>query len=161
MKLLITTLSVISLITLLSCNKNKEEVPIPSQLPVELPAYTEKGANTFSYILNEEELIISPSIVRQDFVNYSIFNPKTKEFGVGGAVASGFGYTSIYIENLIGKGEYSLNVNENSNAPYNYGFACFDFNKSDNYFKTDSLHTGKIQITRFDTIIGVISGKFN
>ncbi len=68
----------------------------------------------------------------------------------------------IYLRDMFNTGEYSLNFNTipqpDNIYPDNYGLYGNDNNKS---YITTSEHTGKVLITKRDTVNKIVSGIFH
>ena len=145
-------LFVIFIVLFISCKKDKE----PAVSKTELPAYTEIGANTFSFIAEGRELANAAKGELFFKGLTSEYIPSCECFDVSGDQL-GPTREGVYISIRKGfdkTGTYLLN-NDNSYADYEY----------DEYhsfvYQTDSVHTGTLLITRLDTVNKIISGKFS
>ncbi len=140
----------------ISCEKPSVEQPKKS---LELPKYTETGANTFAWIINEKELVIANDNFPIDPHIAGGFDPKTGVFGVHGNRYEETYNANFYVsmENLLSIGKYTMNHTDNY---FNYYLNDLSSNNANEDYYTDSLHTGELEITKLDTINRIVAGKF-
>ena len=144
---------------LFSCKKGEKEDSLPS--------YTETGANTFSFKVNRK--------VYQSYVGYlpaftkisvcynyiDTFRNNNFLFSIIGNIVylQDNKHIQINIHYMPKVGTYILSnyiwLGKGDYANYE------DDNPGSILYETDSIHTGRLIITKLDTINRIISGKFN
>lgn len=141
----------------------------------DLPKPTKKGADTFGCKINGKSWVpeggsnivyVVPvkAYYRNNNLSISAFTVNKKE-GIN---------ISFYIENMIGIGEYPINVNAmvppwatqfTSHGIYKHNDRTYydsvtgSYGKS-TFFATNSNHPGRVTITRFDMDEKIVSGTF-
>lgn len=137
-----------------SCKKNSDKLP---------PA-TQVGANTFGCLLDGKVWLPSGGSAWSGInpTRGGFFSDAAGKTNIYISANSDNDYIEIYLKHITSTGLFYLNTNTpvipNAVFPESYG-AYFIKNSSD-YFVTDSLHTGMVNITYADTIRGIVSGTF-
>ncbi len=140
------------LVLFTSCDDDRN----PFTPPNKLPAYTEKGANTFGCLVNGEVLVArkhfgSISIPLQ--CDYELHNGK-RSFRLRGTDFISQRTVGIILDSTFIKQdsiyEFDSYLTSNNSARFN----------NDTTFHTVKPFTGEIHIRVFDTINGIISGTF-
>ena len=128
--------------------------------PPAFPAATQTGANTMGAIVNGNQFIayqlpgslLQSLIAQYDDQSFSLFgDDPSREFGAT---------VVINIYGVNGTGNYKL-INQNGFPGNNWGEIVIVSGTSQFHYFTDSIHTGTVTITRFDTIKHIISGVFS
>ncbi len=151
---------VLCTIVTLSCKKNKPD-------PIVFPEETQEGKNTFGCYVNDKPFIASTTLlglVKPLSVNY--FRDSTPNYPAGFLSVSGIDarYSSDHAGDVVintlrvfSTGEYNLVHTINCNGIYPCdGIVYRNASANKNYFAT----SGKLSITRLDTLNKIVSGRF-
>lgn len=132
----------ILLFSAISCCKDKDEDKLPPE--------TQEGKNTFGCLVNGKVWV--PTGITFPSPNINAEVSKT-QFRIGALKSKG-GYVSFNIQFQPSSGIFNLN-NEKCMAAYGNSTAnC--------YYRTDSITSiGTLEITKFDSINNIISGRFS
>lgn len=136
--------------------KKPEEV-----LPNELPPATQEGKNTFGCKIDGkvfkpfENVIIPPpnsEILKAFYSSKSIYIKARRSVERGGFAITT--YMDIYIDSIDRTGRYILKNEGSGRWVQHYNFA------DTLYYRTDSLRTGEVIITKLDTVKKILAGTF-
>jgi hypothetical protein len=152
MKLFIYITAIVVFFAVNACQKEK------------LPRSTQEGKNTFGCKVNGKNW------VPKGGGPFSGINPTYGGFWYGFNQIYVEAYDKdetiqIYLRNMFSTGEYSLNFNTipqpDNLYPDNYALYSKGKGPSANTYITTSEHTGKVFITKRDTVNSIISGSFH
>jgi hypothetical protein len=163
-------LTVFTILTAGSCKKEK-----PCTDPIcQLPPITQEGKNIFGCLVDgkpwtantSDAFLTAPSFdpiyvmfpIRNGIKFFNLnLNRRNRKEGIDSDI-------SISIENAIGVGIYLLNNNDAIGYPVRSAYKSIGlFSISDSFaypYETDSLHTGQVTITKYDTVNKIYSGTF-
>jgi hypothetical protein len=147
---------ILFLSTFATCKKDIDALPA-------FPAAPQTGANTMGAIVNGNQFIVYQlpgSLDRSLIAQYD--NQSFLLFG--NDPSNGFqGNISINIYNMYGIGKYTLaNELENNTLTNNWANLVFVTPSGQGCnCQTDSVHTGTVNITRFDIVNHIIFGTFS
>jgi len=158
MKRILISLSFLSLF--ISCRKNKSDI-------IQFPAETQSGLNTFGCYIDGQAFIPSTTLfgnIRPINVYYT--PDSTRYYNAGFLSIQGIDarYSLDFAGDILlqklqvfGIGEYSLNHVFNCVNPYNCdGGEYYNAKEGKTYF----IESGKLTITKLDTLNKIISGRF-
>jgi hypothetical protein len=133
-----------------------------------LPPETQEGKNTFGCLINNEALLAGTTLFGLvSPVNVSYFATAQSGFEAGSLYIQGIdarysldiaGFVAVQKMKVFGPGEYSLQSVTNCNQKPTCD-ASFYFNSklSQNFF----AESGKLTVTKLDTLNKIVSGRFN
>ncbi len=143
-----------------SCHKNNTN-------NIQFPAETQNGLNTFGCYINDKAFIPSATLFGNVKPINVYYTPDSTQYYMAGFLSiQGIDarYSLDFAGNIIlqklqvfGTGEYSLNHVFNCTNPYNCDGGGY-YNAKEN--KTYFIESGKLTITKLDTVNKIISGKF-
>lgn len=151
--LLSASFSILLLSTFAACGKKDIFAP-PA-----FPAATQTGANTMAAVVNNKQFIVYelPGSVRASLISSYVDHIFTLS---GDDPSTEFsGLITINLYNINGTGSYEL-MNQNGFRGNNWAQLGLANTAGQFHYLTDSVHTGTVTITRFDTINHIISGTF-
>jgi len=128
--------------------------------PPPFPATTQTGANTMGAIVNGNQFIVYrlPGSLLQSLIaqyasnTFSLYgNDPSKEF---------YGGISIIMYGVNGTGNYKL-INQTGIPGNNWAAIGIGTTAGRGTYVTDSVNSGIVTITRFDTVKHIISGIFS
>ncbi|MDQ3683023.1 MAG: DUF6252 family protein [Bacteroidota bacterium] len=151
----ITLIIISSLLILISCKKEVDE----------LPAVTQTGANTFGARVKGElwipqgfGVVPTAAILEARFSGNNSILINARNFSSSPTETE----IDIYLQNATKPGTYLLNQTTahfpNHNASYGY-YVERRFTPTNEWI-TNNQYTGKVEITRLDTVNNIISGTF-
>lgn len=144
----------IPLLVNISCKKSQDD---------NLPAGTQAGANTFGCLIDGKAWIPTGRGPGSGIYPTSggFFGTPDGRRNIFIKAYSDQDYIHLYLKNIYQIGTYYLNRNTfvypNVIYPASYGAYFID---GQDYYVTDSLHTGTVQIIHADTTTGIVSGTF-
>ena len=131
-----------------SCTKHDVQI---------LPLETQTGAGTFACVYNGRTLTYNGGYAY--LISDTLRN--TKSLSINGVNLNSFDDMNIFIEIqdrfIKGNTYYSFQLG----SVYNYNIAGVETQNSIFTYYTDSLHNGIVEITKFDTINRIVSGRFS
>ena len=133
----------------------------------DLPPATTKGANTFGCLVNGKVFVpYNSSILYRKLINVSCFPAIngngftffiTAEYHLDNEIKD----VSIATDSAVIKGVGTYNLgSENSSDSLFGGYSDYGNNVGILDYKTDSVHSGQLIITRFDSTMRIVSGTF-
>lgn len=133
----------------------------------ELPDATQNGSNTFGCLLNGKAWIPTGRGPASGVYPTSggFFKNVDNSWNIYVSAFNENNEIHIYLKQVSSKGYYALNKNTAVRPgpifPESYGeyYQTYSFGNND-YYSTDSLHIGFVDITRADTLTGIVSGTF-
>jgi hypothetical protein len=130
-----------------SCKKeNKDEGTLPPE--------TQEGKNTFGFLLNGKLWKNGKPIWGANYSFVAILQRRTLTISSSSGESSTQQAIAMEISHFEGAKIYPLNNAEQRGKCFNYLTGC--------YYTTDTiLHTGNLEITKFDTTQKIISGRFH
>jgi hypothetical protein len=145
MKNIILLLIVVNF-SFLSCCK-KDHNSTPTSTPEQLPPETQEGKNTFGCLIDGEIFLPAFSFPGSSLIK----NYEDAELWLGAINSSNKQTVRIEFYNIKSIGQYIINNDSSNNAVCN-------INSKD--FYCDSLHTGVLNLTRFDSLNHIVAGTF-
>ena len=134
----------VSSISFLSCDDDDKKTTNPID---QLPPITQTGKNTFGCLINGE-----PFIVRNTYDQVAMHQGGGLFIGGGNDFNDLSSHISMLVGESITEGHiYTLNTSTSPKGEY-YINTCFYF--------TTPIYTGTLEITHFDQVNYIISGKF-
>ena len=126
-----------------------------------LPPATQTGANTFGCLVNGKAWVPKKGGLFTDPLVEGAFYRVDRQLNLWVQATNTDGSSiDLWVENPLKTGGYSLQyttgIYPTVYSPRSYGL----YYQSDGTYMTTTQHTGKVVITRTDTIRGVISGTF-
>ncbi|MDR1372483.1 MAG: hypothetical protein LBJ17_05070, partial [Dysgonamonadaceae bacterium] len=145
-------LSIAVIATLIGCDLFRDLLKLnKDEIPTELPAETQTGANTFGCYINDSIL----------FVTHWEFAPFTH-----GTIHAGFNRkeTVLYVEAYSELGRINLNISNNIHIGKGESAPIFSglFQPAENgpCFHFIEKNIGEVTLSKFDTINRIVSGTF-
>ena len=146
-------------LTLSCCNKDDNPFSSKDQLPPE----TQKGANTAGCLVNGEVFIphqvgLSPSLVcNYEFLDGQFyFNIAFSDSRNGSVKSVSVNHNKVSLQS---GSIYNLNKNTVNDGDFTGGGGTY-FPTLQNFYRTNSIKTGELKITRLDVSNSIISGTF-
>lgn len=159
----ISLIATISAICIISCEKSES---ISTERESTIPVYTEIGANTMSYRVNGKLVKVFDYTRNFAGVYGSVgdFTSQGKKIALtvnGNLVKSDhFESIELYVEDFKGIGYYTTNTNVPKNLISQFMYSIGENEILSDGYTTDATHHGYVQVTKFDTLNQIISGRF-
>ncbi|MDB5191788.1 MAG: hypothetical protein JWQ96_1351 [Segetibacter sp.] len=174
MKNFYSLLLLLSLFTVLFAGSCKKEKPCADPI-CKLPPITQEGKNTFGCLVdgqpwtaNTSDAFLTAPPLRAIYASYRLINGKyffnlsTKRRNAKEGIASNI---DLFIQEANAPGEYFLNSNAAVGFPntttVNNSVGIFTISDPFAFpYQTDSIHSGKVTITKYDINNKIASGTF-